>query len=203
MNFASNEANRDRALAEMVKAGYVFKGLKPNWCFDCGSALAEAEGRVCRQESPAIDVAFPVDESARLAQAFGLAALDKAGSRGDLDHHTVDDPRQPGAQHPPRVRIRTGRHRRAPAGTGHGSGRKLPRPLQAQKAGSPPAPARGSRSHRVPSPFFDRVSPVPYLAEYVGLDAGTGIVHSAPPTAWTISMPGMHTDAATTRSSRR
>jgi len=42
MNFA-NEAGEIRALAEMVKQGYVFKGLKPvNWCFDCGSALAEA-----------------------------------------------------------------------------------------------------------------------------------------------------------------
>ena len=43
MNFA-NEANEIRALAEMVKQDFVFKGLKPvNWCFDCGSALAEAE----------------------------------------------------------------------------------------------------------------------------------------------------------------
>jgi isoleucyl-tRNA synthetase len=43
MNFA-NEAGEIRALAEMVKRGFVFKGLKPvNWCFDCGSALAEAE----------------------------------------------------------------------------------------------------------------------------------------------------------------
>ncbi|HNO64037.1 MAG TPA: class I tRNA ligase family protein, partial [Thauera aminoaromatica] len=42
MDFA-NEANEIRALAEMTKNGYVFKGLKPvNWCFDCGSALAEA-----------------------------------------------------------------------------------------------------------------------------------------------------------------
>ncbi|MFW9605151.1 MAG: class I tRNA ligase family protein, partial [Pseudomonas sp.] len=37
MNFA-NEAGEIRALAEMVKGGFVFKGLKPvNWCFDCGS----------------------------------------------------------------------------------------------------------------------------------------------------------------------
>ncbi|WP_370239221.1 class I tRNA ligase family protein, partial [Neptunomonas phycophila] len=43
MDFA-NEAGEIRALAKMVEGGYVFKGLKPvNWCFDCGSALAEAE----------------------------------------------------------------------------------------------------------------------------------------------------------------
>ncbi len=43
MDFA-NEAGEIRALAEMVRHGYVYRGLKPvNWCFDCGSALAEAE----------------------------------------------------------------------------------------------------------------------------------------------------------------
>ncbi|MCB1955546.1 MAG: class I tRNA ligase family protein, partial [Rhodocyclaceae bacterium] len=53
-----NEANEIRALARMVEAGYVFKGLKPvNWCFDCGSALAEAEVEYADKKSPQIDVA--------------------------------------------------------------------------------------------------------------------------------------------------
>jgi isoleucyl-tRNA synthetase len=43
MNFA-NEAGEIRALAKIMEKGYVFRGLKPvNWCFDCGSALADAE----------------------------------------------------------------------------------------------------------------------------------------------------------------
>ena len=43
MNF-SNEADEIRALGRILEKGYVFRGLKPvNWCFDCGSALAEAE----------------------------------------------------------------------------------------------------------------------------------------------------------------
>jgi isoleucyl-tRNA synthetase len=43
MNF-SNEAGEIRALAKILEKGYVYRGLKPvNWCFDCGSALAEAE----------------------------------------------------------------------------------------------------------------------------------------------------------------
>ncbi len=43
MNF-SNEADEIRALGKILEKGYVFRGLKPvNWCFDCGSALAEAE----------------------------------------------------------------------------------------------------------------------------------------------------------------
>ena len=79
MNFA-NEANEIRALAEMVKRGYVFKGVKPvNWCFECGSALAEAEVEYADKTSPTIDVAFPVSEAHanRLASAFGLARLTK------------------------------------------------------------------------------------------------------------------------------
>ena len=41
MDFA-NEANEIRALARLLAKGYLYRGLKPvNWCFDCGSALAE------------------------------------------------------------------------------------------------------------------------------------------------------------------
>ncbi len=73
-----NEADEVRALAEMVKQGYVFKGLKPvNWCFDCGSALAEAEVEYADKKSDAIDVAFEADDPAALAAAFGLASLGK------------------------------------------------------------------------------------------------------------------------------
>ncbi|MBU3989052.1 MAG: class I tRNA ligase family protein, partial [Gammaproteobacteria bacterium] len=56
------EADEIRALGEMYQRGYLFKGLKPvNWCFDCGSALAEAEVEYADKKSPAIDVAFPLD----------------------------------------------------------------------------------------------------------------------------------------------
>ncbi len=80
MNFA-NEAGEIRALAEMVKGGYVFKGLKPvNWCFDCGSALAEAEVEYQDKQSDAIDVAFPCAQPEALAAAFGLDALPKPAS---------------------------------------------------------------------------------------------------------------------------
>ncbi|MFU1921534.1 class I tRNA ligase family protein, partial [Klebsiella pneumoniae] len=72
MNFA-NEANEIRALAEMVKQDFVFKGLKPvNWCFDCGSALAEAEVEYADKKSPTIDVGFPVADADKQAAALGL-----------------------------------------------------------------------------------------------------------------------------------
>src|SRR5690606_1637290 len=75
------EAGEIRALAEMVKGGFVFKGLKPvNWCFDCGSALAEAEVEYQDKKSDAIDVAFAIEDADQLAAAFGLQNLPKPAS---------------------------------------------------------------------------------------------------------------------------
>ena len=41
-----------RALGRIWKTGLLFRGLKPvNWCIDCGSALAEAEGAKIVEEA--------------------------------------------------------------------------------------------------------------------------------------------------------
>ena len=77
MNFR-NEADEIRALGAIWEKGYVFRGLKPvNWCFDCGSALAEAEVEYQDKTDPAVDVGFPFDDAQRanLAKAFGVATL--------------------------------------------------------------------------------------------------------------------------------
>lgn len=66
------EANMIRALAEIAKNGHVEKGVKPvNWCFDCGSALAEAEIEYQDKTSPAIDVAFSFVDAGAVAKVFG------------------------------------------------------------------------------------------------------------------------------------
>jgi isoleucyl-tRNA synthetase len=71
-----NEADEIRALGRILDKGYVYRGLKPvNWCFDCGSALAEAEVEYQDKRDPAIDVGFPFAEPEKIAQAFGLASL--------------------------------------------------------------------------------------------------------------------------------
>jgi len=71
-----NEADEIRALGKILEKGYVYRGLKPvNWCFDCGSALAEAEVEYQDKRDPAIDVGFPFAEHEKIAQAFGLASL--------------------------------------------------------------------------------------------------------------------------------
>ena len=56
-----NEADEIRALGVLLGKGYVYRGLKPvNWCFDCGSALAEAEVEYEDRKDPAVDVGFRV-----------------------------------------------------------------------------------------------------------------------------------------------
>lgn len=72
MNYQT-EAAQIRALGEMQRKGYVYKGLKPvNWCIDCGSALAEAEVEYEDKVSLAIDVGFPVADAAAFWQRFGI-----------------------------------------------------------------------------------------------------------------------------------
>lgn len=181
MDFA-NEANEIRALAEMTRNGYVFKGLKPvNWCFDCGSALAEAEVEYADKQSPTIDVAFPVSETdaGKLAAAFGIDAPTKPVAaviwtttpwtipanqalnvHPEFDYALVDVGNRLLILAQELVTSALERH---------------------ALEGTVIATAKGAALDRIEfrHPFYDRVSPV-YLADYVGLDAGTGIVHSAP-----------------------
>src|SRR5437868_1165837 len=69
------EADIIRALAKIVANGHVVRGFKPvHWCFDCGSALAEAEIEYQDKTSPAIDVAYDAVDEQALAAKFGVDA---------------------------------------------------------------------------------------------------------------------------------
>ena len=71
-----NEADELRALGTILEKGYVYRGLKPvNWCFDCQSALAEAEVEYQDKRDPSIDVGFPFLQHDKIAAAFGLDKL--------------------------------------------------------------------------------------------------------------------------------
>ncbi len=51
------------SLQELVEEGYVYRQLKPvHWCWDCQTALAEAEVEYADKTSPAVYVDFPVLE---------------------------------------------------------------------------------------------------------------------------------------------
>ena len=68
------EANEIRALAKIVANGHLTRGVKPvHWCFDCGSALAEAEIEYADKVSPAVDVAYAARDAQAVAKAFGAA----------------------------------------------------------------------------------------------------------------------------------
>ncbi|MFN3629872.1 MAG: isoleucine--tRNA ligase, partial [Casimicrobiaceae bacterium] len=179
-----NEADEIRALAKIFEAGYVFRGLKPvNWCFDCGSALAEAEVEYHDKTDIAVDVGFRFAEPERLAQAFGLPALPHATGfaviwtttpwtlpanqalnlHPDFEYALVEtnDPARP------LLLLAKDRVETCLASWS----------LDGEIIAT--CPGRALEHIAFHHPFYDRLSPV-YLGEYVSLDTGTGIVHSSP-----------------------
>jgi len=72
--YYQTEADIMRALGIIQQQGYLYQGYKPvNWCLDCQSALAEAEVEHEDKTSSAIDVAFEVKDTVSLAKAFGVS----------------------------------------------------------------------------------------------------------------------------------
>ena len=66
------EADEIRALAKVIDNGHLLRGVKPvYWCFDCGSALAEAEIEYQDKVSPAVDVAYAARNPQLVSRAFG------------------------------------------------------------------------------------------------------------------------------------
>ncbi len=68
------EADEIRALAKIYERGHIWRGFKPvYWCFDCGSALAEAEIEYQDKGSTTVDVAYDALDPKLLASKFGVA----------------------------------------------------------------------------------------------------------------------------------
>jgi len=175
-----NEADEIRVLGRLLEKGYVYRGLKPvNWCFDCGSALAEAEVEYEDRKDPAVDAGFPFLEKEKIAQAFKLSKLEKPGFAVIW---TTTPWTLPGNQalnvHPEftynLVETEKGLLILAADLQEQCLGRyKLHGKTLASCKG------KDLENIRFRHPFYDRDAPV-YLGEYVALDTGTGIVHSAP-----------------------
>jgi isoleucyl-tRNA synthetase len=176
-----NEADEIRALGKILEKGYVYRGLKPvNWCFDCGSALAEAEVEYADRTDYAIDVGFAFAEPEKIAAAFGLPELPT--DKGWIVIWTTTPWTIPGNQalnaHPAHVYnlVETERGLLILAAD-------LQDACLARYglAGKVLASCKGQALELIGfrHPFYERLAPV-YLGEYVTLDTGTGIVHSAP-----------------------
>ncbi|WP_027865238.1 isoleucine--tRNA ligase [Massilia alkalitolerans] len=186
-----NEADELRALGKLLEKGYVYRGLKPvNWCFDCGSALAEAEVEYQDKRDPAIDVGFPFAEPEKVAAAFGLAQLPT--TNGFIVIWTTTPwtiPSNQALNANPEVTYALVQAER--------DGQplllilaqdlveatlqryKLEGRIIATTLGASLASLRFKHPLHAQDPFYDRTSPV-YLADYVTTDSGTGVVHSAP-----------------------
>jgi isoleucyl-tRNA synthetase len=177
-----NEADEIRALGMLMRKGYIYRGLKPvNWCFDCGSALAEAEVEYEDRKDPAIDVGFPFAEPEKVARAFGLSKLPDAPGYAVI--WTTTPWTLPGNQalnvHPEYdyQLVRTERGLLILAAELATACLERYGLRQREVLGA----CKGAALERVSfrHPFYDRLAPV-YLGDYVTLDTGTGIVHSAP-----------------------
>jgi len=73
MNF-QNEANMVRALAKIIDAGHVYKGVKPvHWSWGAHTAMAEAEVEYDEKTSNAIDVRFAPRDKAQLLKPFAAS----------------------------------------------------------------------------------------------------------------------------------
>ncbi|MDU0810956.1 MAG: isoleucine--tRNA ligase [Burkholderia sp.] len=186
MNFM-NEAGEIRALSKIFEKGYLYRALKPvNWCFDCNSALAEAEIEYKDRTDPAIYVLFTFAEPKETAYAFGLPSLPKTS--GGIVIWTTTPWTIPANQalnvHPDIVyalvdtklgllilakdRISICMNNFALTGT-----------VIAITRGEFLKNLKFYHALASSNPGYRRISPV-YLSDYVTTETGTGIVHSSP-----------------------
>ncbi len=191
MNY-SNEADEIRALGRILDKGYIFRGLKPvNWCFDCGSALAEAEVEYADRVDPAVDVAFPFAEPAKLANAFGLESVEDGAIviwtttpwtipsnqalnvHPEIEYALVRVTSEITPKFGPLLLIAKERVEDCLKSWA----------LEGQVIATAPGQALSGIEFRHPlaqfNAAYDRKAPV-YLGDYVTADSGTGVVHSAP-----------------------
>ena len=174
------EADEIRAFGRLAANGYLYRGLKPvNWCLDCRSALAEAEVEYDDKQSEAIDVAFPVADPVALGKAFRVA-VDKPAFAVIWTTTPWTLPANEAVCAHPELDydlIETGRGLLVLA---HDlSGSCLDR--YGLAPGRVLARARGSALEHIAleHPFQPRRVPV-ILGPHVTLEAGTGLVHTAP-----------------------
>jgi isoleucyl-tRNA synthetase len=176
----ATEGAEIRAIGRIWKNGLLYRGLKPvNWCIDCGSALAEAEVEYEDRTSSAIDVAFEVVDREHLAEAFHvetgttpafaviwtttpwtLPGNQAVAAGADIEYSLVETARG-------NLIVATDLVAAVLARWG--------------LEGKAIASAKGVdlEGIRVKHPFDDRTVPM-VLADHVTLDAGTGLVHTAP-----------------------
>jgi len=179
------EANIVRSLAQIFAAGHITQGAKPvNWCFDCGSALAEAEIEYQQHTSPAIDVLFEAVDADAVLQPFGVSGFEgqvgipiwtttpwtlpanqAVALHADLDYVLLC-----GRWHDRDIAVVVAE------ALAEGFMERIGLQLQNR---SGPVSGKALEGVMLQHPFYARPVPV-ILGEHVTTEAGTGAVHTAP-----------------------
>jgi len=181
------EADIVRALAKVYARGHVVRGFKPvYWCFDCGSALAEAEIEYQDKTSPAIDVAYDAVDAKALASKFGVTV--REGDIVAVPIWTTTPWTLPASL---AVTLGAELDYVLVEGPPRGSKRQLlvlARPLAEralQRYGVEQVNVLGEAQGvalellKLHHPFYDREVPL-ILGDHVSAEEGTGAVHTAP-----------------------
>ncbi len=173
-----DEASIAGAFIDFYEKGYVYRGLKPvYWCIYDRTALAEAEVEYEDHTSPSIWVKFPVVAGEKIERA----GLGWRRQRSDLDHHALDASREPRPRVSSGIRIRRGGHVRRKIAARERARECFCRRTAKSKFANVRGGWKGWEFEGVQfqHPFLDMQVPG-VLADYVTLDQGSGIVHTAP-----------------------
>ncbi|MFN2384485.1 MAG: isoleucine--tRNA ligase, partial [Gemmatimonadota bacterium] len=169
------EAEIVETFAELVEAGYVYRGLRPiHWCVSCHTALAEAEIEYADRTSPSITVRLPLRADPQ--GVFPPDAPDPAVLVWTTTPWTIPANRAVVA-HPELeyVVVATDRGTLLYAAGRH----EALQPLFGRAEILRTVRGRDLAGLVFTHPLEDRESPL-FLFEHVTLDEGTGVVHTAP-----------------------
>ncbi|MEI6667800.1 MAG: isoleucine--tRNA ligase [Acidobacteriota bacterium] len=171
-----------RALGRFVERGMVYKGKKPvHWCIHCKTALAEAEVEYENHTSPSIFVEFPLADRARTELGARVPALkDRAVSALIWTTTPWTIPSNLALAFHPDAMYAAYRFEGRVVVVAEALAQSLSAELGKTFA-DPVARVPGKVFEHLEfrHPLFDRAS-IGVLADYVTLDTGTGVVHTAP-----------------------
>ena len=173
------EADIADALGRFFETGAVYKGLKPvHWCTYDQSALAEAEVEYREHTSPSVYVRFRMIDEA----VTGARSADRETAlRHHLDDHAVDAAREPRHRREARLRIHGRRARRRELHPRDGARRRRDAEVRLDRLQSRASSTKAPRSSTCAIAIPSSIAKASFvLGDYVTLDAGTGLVHTAP-----------------------
>jgi isoleucyl-tRNA synthetase len=181
------EADIIRALGKIFERGYLYQGRKPvNWCLDCGSALAEAEVEYEDKVSAAIDVGFEVKDLHAVEKAFGVSLPGSAKVYAVIWTTTPWTlPANQGVSVHPDFEydlVRTDKgYLILTADLVEQCLKRYQLAGSNDRGDGKAAACHGRALENLPlqHPFYDRIVPI-ICGEHVTLEAGTGLVHTAP-----------------------